>query len=73
MKRWFKFLVFFLFSFFAGVTPFVFNGNNSMSVTPGVTKKNTFDLKASLSRPITYKPHKGMSTLRQKYELHAHN
>ncbi|XP_077092749.1 nucleolar and spindle-associated protein 1 isoform X3 [Siphateles boraxobius] len=42
-----------------GVTPFVFNGNNSMSVTPGTTNKNTFDLKASLSRPLTYKPHKG--------------
>lgn len=56
------FIRFFAF-FFAGVTPFVFNGNNSMSVTPGVTKKNTFDLKASLSRPVTYKPHKGMSTL----------
>lgn len=50
---------------FAGVTPFVFNGNNSMSVTPGTTNKNTFDLKASLSRPLTYKPHKGLSSLRQ--------
>ncbi|XP_059373249.1 nucleolar and spindle-associated protein 1-like isoform X2 [Carassius carassius] len=42
-----------------GVTPFVFNGNNSESVTPNMSKKSAFDLKASLSRPLSYKPHKG--------------
>uniref|UniRef100_A0A3Q0RZ08 Nucleolar and spindle associated protein 1 n=1 Tax=Amphilophus citrinellus TaxID=61819 RepID=A0A3Q0RZ08_AMPCI len=38
--------------------PFVFTGNTSIS-TPGTHKKPSFDLKASLSRPLNYKPHKG--------------
>ncbi|XP_030628212.1 nucleolar and spindle-associated protein 1 [Chanos chanos] len=42
-----------------GTTPFIFSGNTSLSNTPGTNKKKTFDLKASLSRPLTYKPHKG--------------
>ncbi|KAM4723374.1 nucleolar and spindle-associated protein 1 isoform 2-T2 [Anableps anableps] len=39
--------------------PFVFTGNTSALGTPGTQKKPAFDLKASLSRPLTYKPHKG--------------
>ncbi|XP_074547939.1 nucleolar and spindle-associated protein 1 [Halichoeres trimaculatus] len=37
--------------------PFVFTGNTSS--TPGTQKKGNFDLKASLSRPLNYKPHTG--------------
>nr|XP_033498669.1 nucleolar and spindle-associated protein 1 [Epinephelus lanceolatus] len=39
--------------------PFVFTGNTSMTATPGTQKKPAFDLKASLSRPLSYKPHTG--------------
>uniref|UniRef100_A0A3P8SIZ4 Nucleolar and spindle associated protein 1 n=1 Tax=Amphiprion percula TaxID=161767 RepID=A0A3P8SIZ4_AMPPE len=39
--------------------PFVFSGNTSSLTTPGTQKKPTFDLKASLSRPLSYRPHTG--------------
>ncbi|CAK6975610.1 nucleolar and spindle-associated protein 1 [Scomber scombrus] len=39
--------------------PFVFIGNTSTNTTPGTQKKPNFDLKASLSRPLSYKPHTG--------------
>ncbi|MEQ2220041.1 hypothetical protein ILYODFUR_001170 [Ilyodon furcidens] len=39
--------------------PFVFTGNTSALATPGTQKKLAFNLQASLSRPLTYIPHKG--------------
>ncbi|XP_062851786.1 nucleolar and spindle-associated protein 1 isoform X2 [Trichomycterus rosablanca] len=38
-----------------GINPFIFSGSD----TPGTNKKKMFDLRASLSHPLTYKPHKG--------------
>uniref|UniRef100_A0A8C4SMS3 Nucleolar and spindle associated protein 1 n=1 Tax=Erpetoichthys calabaricus TaxID=27687 RepID=A0A8C4SMS3_ERPCA len=43
------------------VTPFKFEGDATKTTvsTPATNKKPTFDLRASLARPLTYQPHKG--------------
>ncbi|WAR19348.1 NUSAP-like protein [Mya arenaria] len=45
----------------SAATPFKFTaGNTTLNSTISSTKKNTFDLKASLARPVTWKTHKGV-------------
>jgi hypothetical protein len=40
-------------------TPFIFTGTNDSRNTTVSSSKNVFDLKASLSKPLTWKPHCG--------------
>ncbi|BFZ11622.1 hypothetical protein BsWGS_14662 [Bradybaena similaris] len=40
-------------------TPFIFTGNNASHNTSVTSQKKTFDLKASLAKPLSWKPHTG--------------
>ena len=55
--------------FFLSATPFKFNAKLNNTIDAGRSaKKPAFDLKASLSRPMTWKAHKGkLKTLKDTY------
>ncbi|XP_059173300.1 nucleolar and spindle-associated protein 1-like isoform X2 [Physella acuta] len=40
-------------------TPFQFTGKSTMNTTTTISQKPTFDLKASLAKPLSWKPHTG--------------
>ena len=60
-----------LYHFFMTGTPFHFTGNTSVLNSTANTKSTTkqvFDLKASLAKPMTWKPHTGkLKPINQNY------
>lgn len=54
------FFLFLNFNYLSSVTPFKFTGSLNTTMPDGKSsKKPSFDLKASLARPVTWRAHKG--------------